>query len=352
MPGARVVGAILTGLAIALVIMVGSIVLVGFWDTGANADNTEAVEIEATDTWIDVGYDQRGVNERVYDSTGTAVSLSGSSSSYFEAQQDVTFTTDANWTVSTWAAADSGVSDERAVVSLDGRVVIAYNASTDEWVGWYYDESTTASYELRANAQSQPSSLENVQFAANGTHLALYAGSTATPDDTAVLDGSSYAEAPSAQNWDGRIDEVRTWGGALDEANRSAVRDDPTGALPATNHTARIMFDEHWRTDSQLLLYADGRVDLNDATISSNGLAGTLMDRGDDYEWRVGGSDLYVYSSGRLAQDPVAYVLWDDAETTTDDVEDSWWSFAELGTTLMLVVMVVSVIGVVRLLQQ
>lgn len=351
MPGARVVGAILAGLAIALVLMVGSIVLVGFWDAGIT-DNAETVEIEATDTWIEVGQDGRGVNERVYDSTGTAVELSGSSSSYFSADQDLTFTEDANWTVSTWADADSDVSGEHAVVSLDGRVVIAYDAATDEWVGWYYDESTTASYELRADAQSQPSSMENVQFASNGSHLALYADSSATPADTEALDGSSYADAPDAQNWDGEIDEVRTWGVALDETNRSAVRDDPTGPLPGTNRTSRIMFDEHWDPHSQHLLFADGRVDLHDASIDSGGLAGTQMERGEDYEWRVGGSEVAILSSGRLAQDPVAYVLWDDSETTTSDVEDAWWSFSELGTTLMLLVMAVSLIGVVRLLQQ
>lgn len=344
------VGVLVAAIVLVVVMTVGSLVAASFFEAAPQADNGAAVEDFETDTWNSLG-DERGINYQVYDSTGYAIRLDGSGDSNFESTGDVTYTTGDNWTVSSWGAIDSGVSDERAMLSLNGRLVVTYDAASGNWVAWYYDDSTTASYELSAPAQSQPGTLENVQVRANGTHLQLYTGSTSSPANVTDLDGTSNADAPDAGNWDGRIDEVRTWDEALDSTNRSALRSDPTGALPGTNRTARIMFDEWW-SNEQVLLFADGvEVERNNADLVSSGLAGTDQTEGTDYEWNTGGPEVYPYSTGDLADDPVLYATWDNSEATVDDFQQGFWDMIQLGATLLLVMMAAVVIGVVRKLQ-
>lgn len=297
--------AVIVGIVLFVGVFAASVVVEeGRQITYENGSTTDAINLENRDS-AQLDY-YTATNQQVYDSLGNSIELSGSSDSYFQSQDNVDFNTTGEFTLSTWVYADSSISGERTVASLNGRLVQTYNSTTGNWEVWYYDERTTDSYELEANATS-PGSFENVQVVSDGNSIELYVSSTSTPDDTVQLDGG-FVESPNASNWDGRIDEVRTFDTALNATQRQSLRNDPVGPLPDST-TARIMFDERG-TSTQLLFYASGGVDTFNANIV-DGLNGSLLTEGTDYSWDSSSPGIEVLSGGRLDGAPVAYASFD-----------------------------------------
>lgn len=280
-------------------------------DTESGERVKTAVEVNSPGEWVQIN-DYAGFNETVYSSRGYAVQLAGTPDSYIQTSENVDLANDETWTVSTWASVDANATnDTRTAVSVNGRATISYNGTRGEWVGWYYDEGARNSYMVNVSAPAPTGNLTNVMLVSNGTHLAIYRNNTVGEvEDTTT---SQITAAPvGTSNWDGRIDELRTFDDALDQSTRQELVDAPIDAQPGTNRTARIMFDEPGQS-TQLLLFAPGHVAQNNVTFS-DGLDGEVLQEGQfaalgaDYEWSNEGPQIKLLTNSEFADAPVVYV--------------------------------------------
>ncbi len=300
-------------------------------------DVSQPAMLDGTD-WTTLG-DSIGKNEQVYNSLGYAINLTGSSDSYFRSTEDIDVANDDTWTVSTWAAANSS-SSERTVVSLEGEIIITYDAAAGNWTGWYYDEGDRDSYTVNVSASS-PNSLTNVMLVRDGETLTIYENNTA--GESVDLSGDNIVDAPiTSDNWDGRIDEVRTFDDALSSSQRNSLHSDPVAPLAGTNRTARIMFDEAGK-DNQLLFFAPGKVTTSNAAYS-DGLDGSKMDgvsvwnditSQTDYRWDKTGPRIRAVDGGELDGAPVAYVSY-RTQSNLDTFADDWTQTIQMAAILFI----------------
>lgn len=310
-------------------------------DTSINHENT--VVLDDGQTSASFG-DTVGTQPVVRDSTGYAVALSGANDSYVTSEHDIRIASDDTWTVSTWASLSPDATASAATaVSVNGRVVLSLHNQSGSytWQAWYYSDSTTNSYQVNVSAAGQPGALGNVQVVSNGTHLAIYQNNTR--GEVANLSESSLVEAPvTASNWHGRLEELRTFDTALNNSTRQALVDTPIAARPSANPTARAMFDEPG-ANRQLLLYTDSQLVTSNVSYQS-GLAGSVYDRGSDYEWDTVGPQLTILDSGALAEVPVVYVSW-MSKSKFGTLADDWRALLNISGLLIRVLAILLVIS-------
>ncbi len=331
---------IVTLVVIGVILFTGTYIANGVVETDpGGGEVTEPAVLDGTN-WVTLG-DKIGTNEQVYNSLGYAVNLSGSSDSYFRTTEDVQFTNDDSWTVSVWAAADQSATSERTVVSLDGEVVITYKPAEGNWSGWYYDEGERDSYEVNVTATDQPGNLTNVILERDGNSLTIYQNNTA--GETETLSNDSIVDAPvTSNNWDGRIDEVRTFDDALSSSQRSSLQTDPAAPLVGTNRTARIMFDEPGEK-KQLLFFAPGSVTTSSVTYG-DGVPGKKMQgktvwnditSETDYRWKKTGPQIKAVDGGELDGAPAAYVTY-TTKSNLDTFADDWTQTIQMAAILFI----------------
>lgn len=282
-------------------------------DSDGTADRVEtAAPLEGTQ--FSTLADSWGDNEDVYDSRGYAVELTGANDSFVRSEEDIAINPADNWTVSLWASYDS-TSDEMTALSLDGRIEVRYNGTSDEWLAWYYDDGDRASYEVSVSSSANATELEHVVVTRNSSELTIYANQT--QGSTATLSGSSSVSAPvNRTNWDGRLEELRVDEEAWDSSLITSHYNDPIAPL-ATNHTARVMFDEPYR-GTQRMFYNAGDVVTSNATFV-DGLPGQELDSGgvlatSEYDWDNDGPRIRAEGGERLDGAPVAYVDYDQKD--------------------------------------
>lgn len=295
--------------------------------------------------WTTIG-DSTGTDETVYDSRGYAVQLAGADDSYVQATQDYGIATNNQWTVSTWARANqSATSEEMTAVSVDGRVIVNYIGSASEWRIWYYDEGERDSYNLSMAAPNQPGNLTNVQVHNNGTHLQIYRNNTL--GDTRNITTDNIADAPTnASNWDGTLEELRTFDESLNNTQRQALVDNPVQHQPDWSPTARAMFDEPY-ADDQLLLYTDASLETYRATYVA-GFGGTELSPGNDYEWNETGPAIRAVSGGAIDGAPVAYVDYSAPEELipmAQQLRDGWATAMALAAVAALLLILGAIVG-------
>lgn len=336
----------------ALILLTGVAVFNTLATEGGDYDTQQAVLLDGSDTWYRID-SSVGTDERVVDSRGYAISLTGASDSYFESAAGFEIASDTTWTVSLWGRLDSGAgSGEFAAASLNGRVVVSYNTSASEWRAWYYNESSRASYSV-AVAGSQPGNLANVVVQSNGTHLSIYRNTTL--GGAVALNGSGIAADPDASNWPGDVDELRTFDTAANATVRSSLFTSPVAPRPGTGRTSRAMFDQP-DSATQLLFFTDTHLDTQNVEYVS-GLEGNTMTASSDvllgsgdYRWRSEGPQLYPESGGALDGAPVAYVDYD--RQTAGNLEsfvDEAQSIVEMGGLILVVVVLVAIVGYLQL---
>jgi hypothetical protein len=229
---------------------------------------------------------------RVEDSTGTGVELTGAEDSFMQAEADVELATGGNWSVSTWAAVDAGAAGKTmATVSADGRVVIQYNGTDSEWRAWYYEEGGRDSYLANVSAPNQPGDLSLVTATANETHFWIYRNGTRGETKSITTDSIASLNL-SATNWDGRLDETRTFDDYTNDTEQSDLTTNPVAPRPDRNRTARLTYDEG-EGDTTAMYFTGERATLSNFTWV-DGLAGNLLTEGADYtlnQNRAGGLD-------------------------------------------------------------
>lgn len=347
--------AVITALVLVVSLMVGTAVVSSLTEdeSGLRVGQDDPVLLDSAGTWTTIS-DGDGFNPTVVNSRGYAVNLTGADDSYVESKQSFELSTDDTWTVSVGARADAeAAGDTMTAVSLDGRLTIVYNGSQGVWTAWYYDEGARNSYQVNVSAPNQPGNLTNVIVWSNGTHLAIYRDNT--QGDLKDITTSSIADAPvSSTNWNGRLDEVRTYDDALNTTQRQQVVGSPVAPLPGTNRTSRTMFDEPEQR-TQDIFFTDTRLETSNATFSQ-GYAGDVMDRKDlisditgetDYVWETSGPQIYVVEGGELDGAPVAYVEY-DYEGALSSIINAWSDLVGLAALLPLLFVVVAIIALVR----
>jgi len=332
---------ILTIVVVGVILFTGTYVLNGVVATDSGGGDVSSAALLEGTNWVSLG-DHVGKNPTVMNSLGNAVELNGTDDSYWRSSDDVEIATDGNWTVSVWGSVNQSAENKTmTALSINGRITVNYNGSTNEWVAWYYDEADRHSYELAVNASDQPATLTNVQVVRNGDTLTLYHNNSAS-DSVSLANESSVSAPVESTNWDGRLDEVRTFDSALGSGDRDALVADPVAPAPDTNRTARIMFDEPGK-DRQLLFFAPGSIITSNVGYA-DGLPGEKMERSGaisditgstDYRWDVVGPMIKPVDGGQLEHAPVAYVSY-TRQSNLDTFVDDWTQAISLAGVLFI----------------
>ncbi len=302
-------------------VVVTVILLIGMQFVGATAIDLGSVESPTNDTASPdpitgsaVSFeDTSGPTEilevyRVEDSTGTAIRMDGSSDSFYQSQQAVTLAEDDTWSASTWARVQDGVtSGNRTALSVQGRVLIQHNATSDEWVGWYYDDGTGDSYRLTAAAPDQPGNLTLVTLTANATHVVLYRNASKVVSRDL---STSAVEDPElgASNWNGTVDETRLFDDYTSTSMQSVLHSNPVAPRPQRDRTARITFDEG-SGDSTAIYFSSTRADVNNIAWVA-GLAGHELSSGSDYTLDQSAGEITAVDGGRIDGAPVVWISY------------------------------------------
>jgi len=270
-----------------------------------------------------------GTNETVFTSRGYAVNLSGSAASYIESTDKIPLPTDSNWSVATWTYLDATTTDQ-AILSIDGRLILSHNATNNNWSVWYYNESSRQTYSVNVSEGSQPDTFTHLSVQRSGPALTLYVNNTL--NNSVDITKESYVKSPNASNLDGRLEETRVFDDDLTTGQRQQLIDSPIAPLEA-NRTARIMYDEPYRSN-QLLLFAPGSIATSNVRYSE-GFAGEQLSDS-DYAWSIEGPQIRVDSDSTYANYPVVYV-------------DYWIQYFGFGNYLSLMQSVITV-GAVAIL--
>lgn len=347
---ANEIGAIVGALAVAIglilgILIVGAVVNVADEPADWVYQEYDAAELEGTNTFVAFD-DGQGRNETVWKTTGFAVNLTGADDSYVEARDNVELASDDTWTVSTWAYVDQGAeSDNMTAVSADGRVLIQY--LDGNWSAWYYDEGARTSWRANVSASDQPTNYTLVTATSNGTHFWIYANTT--KGDVVDVTGSSIEDATlNTTNWDGRLEETRTFDDRTNDTQQATLHANPVAARNDRNRTARIMYDQPGR--AQIVIFQDTVADVSNGTFSA-GFAAQEMDSdsviGGDYEWSRDGPSIRPVSGGELDGFPVAYASYELKSNVMTDVVKGIGDAFNFASVIPILIVAALILGLV-----
>jgi len=295
---------------VALAIVVFGVALligVSVWSTMAgmaaqqstNGDRVQTAQPIDGDSWYSLS-NTDGVNETVLSSRGYAVNLTGASDSFVQSNSNIDIATDDNWTVATWARVDpDAASRNMTVLSVNGRLVFGYNGSSGNWTAWYYDDGSRDSYELEVTAPGAAGNWTHLTATATNDSVTLYRNNSA--QDSVDLNQSSSVSSPvNSTNFDGRLEETRTFDDVLNSSERAELIASPVAPQRGLNRTSRIMYDEPY-ANQQLILFSGASLEQSNVTFA-DGFDGRKLSES-EYEWNTVGPRLKV-----TAALPVAYV--------------------------------------------
>jgi len=175
------------------------------------------------------------------------------------------------------------------------------------WLWYVANETTGTSETVTLPAPSPSDALTQVCGRYNASAQTVTMSREESVSATLALT-SETEDRNVSREWYGRIDEVRRFGGAVDDATLTAYGDDPIQPLPSAPRDGRLLFDEGSGSTSHV--YFDG----SDATLVNvgwtAGLSDVSLDRGTDYELHGSPFSLRVLSGGYLEGAPVVFVDW------------------------------------------
>jgi len=311
----QIVAVLVTLLVIMVTVLVGVAIMDGITGVGGSGEPESRASsplvstgdaVSFADTSLFAGSVKRVDNVR--DSTGHSLGLRGSPNSTYESDTTFTVADDSTWTVSSWQAWNQSYGTTNGTVySLNGRLILQYNNSSQQWVGWYYNESSRFSHRVTVAATSQPGSLQNVQLWSNGTHFTIYRNNTrGTVADLRVE--SHDDPLLNASNWAGRQDELRGYDTALNASSRQALIDKPVQPLAGHSPRFRIMMDEG-SGSTEPVYFADATLTLEN-TSYVNGLPGNNLNEGSDYTVNLEDGTITALVNGQLDGAPTVFVAY------------------------------------------
>lgn len=336
---------ILTLVAVMVAFLVGTAVIDGVASGAETPGEVEdrvsspLVDTDSSVSFEDTAYFSGEVTElyRVNDSTGEAIELRGAGDSEYRTTSSVSLSSDDTWTVSVHAGWNESYGTTNGTVySVGGRLVLQYDNATQQWVGWYYDESTRYSHRINISATRQPGTLQNIQLVGNGTHVAIYRNNTR--GGVADLSVEEYEDALNASNWAGRQDEFRGYDAALNQSQRQSLIDSPVQPLDSVSPTWRVYFDETG-DGSEPVYFTGASLSLSNTSVAS-GLPGNVLSGGVDYSVDLRSGSITALASGVLDGAPTAFVHYEFTPNTavtdlTDDIGGSMQLFAVVPIVLI-----------------
>lgn len=182
-------------------------------------------------------------------------------------------------------------------------ILIQYDAGN--WVAYFDNGSHDAM--ARIDAPSPASGLTPVCGRYNETANELVVSRGASISSPVALTSATTPRNVSVA-WSGRIDEVREFGRAVNDATLQAYGDDPMTPLPNRDRISRWMLDEGEGTSTTVYWNsADGTVVNGTWT---DGVADPGPERGVDYELHDQPFRFEATDGGHFDGAPVAYVSW------------------------------------------
>lgn len=238
------------------------------------------------------------------------VRLSGASDSYVEASGSME--TDDTWALCSWAAADQSVVDgdeSRTIVGYDTATVY-YNGTSDEYVGWWYDEGARETYDATVPAPD-PTNQSLVCMDHNATHLTIARNTTVGQE--IETSGSPTVADPPGDNWHGTLEETRVLDYSLATAQRQELVDNPVLALnDSSAPVARLTYDVRDRSTTSVPVYfAGSSAKISNASFE-DGFDAVPIDEGVDYSLSGVFSPKFEVLDGGVLDDDgeVAYVTF------------------------------------------
>lgn len=212
---------------------------------------------------------------------GDAVRLTGAPDSKVSATTDANVSGD--WSLCTHAAADPAVVSNNESRSIAGfnAATLAYNGTSDEYVGHYWDAGSRNSYAVSVAAPSpEHRTLVCLQESAGTLEITR----NTTGSGTVSLSADSTAPMPPAANWDGTVEETRVHNASLNVSQRSDMLAEPVLAVDGPAPAARLKYDVRNRGAASVPIYFGGGT----ATLSNasfvGGATGPTLAEGVDYE--------------------------------------------------------------------
>jgi hypothetical protein len=329
---------ILTLVGVMVAFLVGTAVIDGVASASETPGEVEdrfaspLVDTGSAASFEDTSYFSGEVTQlyRVNDSTGKAIELRGASDSKYQTSKSVTLPSDNTWTVSVHAAFnDSYGTSNGTVYSVNGRLMLQYDNSSQQWVGWYYDEDTRYSHRINVSASNQPDTLQNVQLVGNGSHVAIYRNNTR--GEVADLSVEKHEDALDTSNWAGRQDELRGYDAALNQSQRQRLIDSPVQPLDSVTPDWRVYFDTT-SDGSEPVYFTDSTLSLSNTSVAA-GLPGNVLSGGSDYSVDLDSGSITALAGGLLDGAPTAFVHYEFTPNTavsdlTTDIGGSMQLFA------------------------
>lgn len=309
----QAIGLLVGVIVIMVVALVGMTVIDGVIDVSPSGETesrsaSPLVTVDSPVSFADTSLFAGKVEsvDRVRDSAGYALKLRGAPDSEYQSDQSFKIANDGTWTVSVHTAwNDSYGTTNGTVYSLDGRVLLQYDNTTSQWIGWYYDESTTYSHRVNVSATNQPGKLQNIQIVGNGTHIAIYRNNTR--GEVADLGVERYEDPLlDASHWAGRQDELRGFDTAANASVRQQLIDSPVKPLNGQERRYRVMFDEGGGS-TEPVYFTGASLSLSNTTYMP-GLAGNDLLEGADYSVNLEEGSITALRGGDLDTAPTVFV--------------------------------------------
>lgn len=264
----------------------------------------DAALLQGTGTYVSIESNRIGTNETVFDSRGYAMNFSGAAGSNATIDGGDFYDDSGNWTVATWARTDSGATFENGTVLATQSITLFQNRTAGTWNLTYYNQSNRETYATSVNAPDQPASWAHLLIESNGTHVTLWRNNT--DSSTINVTGTSADEYTVSQEYNGRIEETRTWNATLTNAERQRLIDSPIDPEANASRTARVMYDEPYR-NFQYVFHSPTELNYNNVEFS-DGFAGENLTATGNYTWDTDGPRIRPEAGGELDTQPVAYV--------------------------------------------
>lgn len=236
--------------------------------------------------------------------------------------------TNGSWTVCA-AASLSSTANRNVTYTVfaydNASVLLQYDAGA--WSA-YYENDSGADAIVRIPADDPAAGLVPVCGRYNESRgLSLSRGDTITaPQELS----NETASRNVSETWQGRIDEVRAFGEAVDNETIVKYADDPIQPLPGRDRLARWMFDEG-SGSTTTVFFAGTEATITGATWTT-GVNPPGLTKGVDYELEGGPFRLRVPSGSYLDGAPAAYVSW-----SSNSIVDLIVGFVPVFALLLLV---------------
>ena len=247
----------------------------------------------------------------------------------------------AEWSVCAVAAVDEAHSDANMAIYAHDNESVLLEYRGGEWAAHYNDGSQTADATIEA---TDPHSLSPVCAVFDGDELVVWDGHE--PSEPGQL-SSETEPRPITIGFEGTIDEVRTFDGAIADDSVARFADEPVDALAEENHRSRMMFDEGEGTTTTIY-YQDTDGDVVDAEWT-DGVEGPELVENED--WSSENLRIIALEGGLLDGAPVGYAISEDGGGII--ASGQFVSLLWTGLTLFSVVIIAAVaVGVVAAVSQ